>query len=105
MYTILNTIFFLPIIIIFWFGIYRKVFFKQWKFMLISAIAGIIYFFIVDLSATTWKAWEFDYARTLNITIGDSVIEELVWVILVFVTVALIIEIILEKIKNQTKNN
>ena len=98
-YTILNIWFFVPSIVFFWFGIYRKLFFKRWKFMLISGLVGVGYFFAVDVPATALKAWEFGYSKTLGISVGTSVLEELIWMILVFMTVALIIEVLIEKRK------
>lgn len=99
LYTILNIIFFLPIIIVFWFGVYRRIFFKKLKFFLISGLLGVVYFFIVDLPAMAWRAWEFDYSKTLGVAFGKSVVEELVWVVLVFMTVAVIIEVLMERNK------
>ena len=99
MYTILNILFFAPIIIFFWFGVYRKIFFKRWKFILISGLVGVVYFFAVDVPSTALKAWEFDYSKNLNIPIGTSILEELIWMVLVFMTVALIIEVIMQRKK------
>ena len=101
-YTILDILFFLPFILVFWFGIYKKIFFRKLKFILTSGFVGIIYFLLVDLPATKWKAWEFDYAKTLNIKIGSSVLEELIWIVLVFMAVALMIEIGLQRKNNIT---
>ncbi|MFZ3015895.1 MAG: hypothetical protein WA101_02760 [Minisyncoccia bacterium] len=94
-YTILNIIFFTPVIIIF--VSYRNILLKRWKFILISGFLGIIYFFIVDILATNWKAWEYDYTKTLGINFSKSVFEELIWMVLVWVTISILIEIYLER--------
>jgi len=93
-YTILDIIFFAPLIIPVL--IYRKLILKRWKFILASGLFGFL-FFIIDLPATKWGAWQFDYSKTLGPIFGKSVIEELIWTILVCMTVALMIEIFINK--------
>jgi|SRR3989344_2831647 len=102
-YTILNLIFFLPFIVVFWFGIYSKLFSQKLRFVLISGFLGLVYFFIVDLPATSWGAWTIDYSKTLNMRFGNSVLEELIWTILVFMMIAFVLEILLKR-KENTSN-
>ncbi len=62
---------------------------------------GALYFFVVDLLATKWEAWQYDYAKTMGTFLEKSVIEDLTWTIMVFMTLALVIEIFFEKQKNK----
>lgn len=81
-YTLLNVIFFVPIILYIW-GRYRKTVLENKRFILASAIFGLLIFFVIDPIATRTGAWSFDYAKTLGIHFGKSVVEELSWAILV----------------------
>lgn len=94
-YIILNALLFAPIILIFL--LYRNILIKKLKFFVASACMGIIYFFIVDVFSTRIKAWEYDYTKTLRIRLHLAVFEEMLWMILVFIAVAMAIEIYLEK--------
>lgn len=57
---------------------------KKEKFFIIYAgIFGFLIFFIIDPAATNWGAWGFDYSKTLGIYFRLSVVEELIWAMLV----------------------
>lgn len=99
-YVILNIVFFAPVLIFalikYWNLIARK-----WKFILASAIGGIIYFFAVDILAVRWKTWEYIPNKTLGFRLFGAELEEFIWVILVFIMLAIAIEAILEKYYKQ----
>src|ERR1035437_2444428 len=101
-YTILNIIFFIPVIAFLFFR-YKEIIFKKLHFVLMSGLFGAILVFIIDLPATNWKAWQYDYTKTLGINFGKSVFEELVWVILICMIVAIIIEIFFERQKKTSE--
>jgi lycopene cyclase domain-containing protein len=95
-YTILNIVFFAPIILL----IYKRYWAtvkKEKKFIILSAILGFIIFFIIDPIATHWGAWGFDYRKTLGIYFGLSVIEELIWAMLVSMITATAIAVAANK--------
>lgn len=101
-YTIFNIIFFgLTVPAIF---IYRKLVIKKMKFILISGFVGALYFFTVDLQMTKLKAWEYDYSKTLGIRFDFAIVEELIWMILVFMLVAVAIEVYFYKIEKHRNN-
>jgi hypothetical protein len=82
--------------------IYWKKIFRIRKYLLFVALFAIIAFFIVDPIATYWEAWGFDYDMTLNIRIlGNSVLEELVWAILLCLFVGIVISVWKDKVDNQ----
>ncbi len=99
-YIILNALLFAPIIFIFL--LYRKILIKKWKFIVSAGGLGILYFFIVDVFATSVKAWEYDYAKTVGIRFHLAVFEELLWMMLVFMAVAAAIEIYFKKQSNKS---
>lgn len=93
-YLILNILFFLPnFIIIFLF--FKKVIMARLKFILLSGLLGLVWFFIIDPPATSWGAWTMNYSKSVGIRFGNSVVEELIWAILVCMSVASMIEIYL----------
>lgn len=59
-------------------------------------LAGAIYFFAVDPFAVVWKAWQFDSKKTLTPFFGPTLVEELVWSVLVFGFTALLVKILSE---------
>jgi len=65
--------------------------------LLIGGLFGFVMFFIVDPIATYWKAWEWDYSKTVNILIGYSTFETIIWAILVCAAVALAVAVGAEK--------
>ncbi len=90
-YTVLDIIFFAPFILV-WVVACRTLIVERWKFILSAGLLGIAIFFVMDLPATFSGAWTMNYAKTLGIRLGPSVFEELVWTILVSVSVGIIIE-------------
>ncbi len=99
-YLILNTIFFLPIILFvclrYWYLVKRG-----WKFIVCAGIFGGLYFFTVDIVATSIQAWEYNYIKVIGIRFNMAVLEELVWMVLVFMIVAVVIEIYFARIKSK----
>ena len=95
-HTILNIIFFVPVIV-FAFYRYKKIISRNKKFLISAALIGATLFFIVEPFATGWGAWSFDYNQTLGIKIGSSLIEEVIWGILVSTIVALAVLVGAEK--------
>lgn len=91
-YTILNIVFFIPVIIYSWVK-YKKLILETKNFLIFAGMFGFVVFFVVDPIATYWKAWEWDYNQTLNITIGYSTFETIYWSILVCVLLALAVEV------------
>lgn len=89
-FLILNSIFFLPAAV---FLIYRhgKIIFQYKKFLLATAILGILCFVVLEQIAVTWGAWGYDNQKTLGIYLGVSVIEMLIWTILVPLIVASVV--------------
>ena|SRR3989344_6435123 len=89
-YVSLNVIFFTPVII---FAVLRywTLIKQEKKFILAAGLFGFLIFFIVDIVATYWMAWEFDPNQTLGIRFGKSVLEELVFGIIVSIIVAVAI--------------
>ncbi|MCL4387481.1 hypothetical protein M1307_03780 [Patescibacteria group bacterium] len=69
----------------------KKLLTKNRKTITVASILGFLSFFLVDPVATHWGAWGFDYTKTLGINFGKSVIEELIWNILVFNILALVV--------------
>jgi len=80
-YTLLNFLFFVPVLWYAW-SKYKVIIRKERKFIFITALCGLILFFLVDPVATSWGAWSYDYSQTFNVRIGYSVVEELVWAVL-----------------------
>lgn len=97
-YTILNIITFGPLIV-YLFMYHKETLKRGKKFIFISGFLGVLYFFTVDVIATSLKAWEYNYSTTLGIRFGYAVIEELIWMILVFMLTATAIEVYLHKKK------
>ncbi len=101
-YTLLNIKFFAPVyfvlLVIYWREVKRNITFIKW-----SIVFAIIAFFLVDPLATAWNAWGYDYNKTLGITIGKSVIEELIWFILVCIILAIVVSICAEKEEKKKK--
>lgn len=95
-YLILDIIFFIPIFLIFILR-YRKILFTHIKFILFSGLLGSVLFFVIDLPGTRWNAWTMNYSKTFRPIFDTSVFEELIWVILVFMVVAMVIEIVLSE--------
>ena len=81
-YTLLNFLFFVPVLWYAWTK-HRVVIKREKKLIIISAIFGLVLFFLVDPIATYWGAWNYDYSQTFNVRLGYSVIEELIWAVLV----------------------
>lgn len=96
-YLILNILFFTPIVI--WIFLhYKKYMMRYKKLLFMSLIFGIVQFFLVDPVAIIWGAWGYDYSKTLGITmIGNTVIEEFLWFVLLCVCMALITAVLAEK--------
>lgn len=95
-YTILNIVFFVPVIILIWVK-YRRIIYKNKLLILLAGLFGFVSFFIVDPIATKWGAWSFDYSQTLGIFIGKSVLEELIWIVLVCMVLAVAVARAAEK--------
>jgi uncharacterized membrane protein len=91
-YLKLNLVTFLPPIVCVFFYFYKDIT-KNFKFIALSAFLGAVYFFIVDPFATVWGAWQFNYDRTIGINFGPSVVEELMWAILVFFVVGILVSV------------
>ncbi len=102
-YFILDALFFTPVIIL-WFILFRKVIFAHWKFILISGALGGLLFFIIDIRAVMLGAWSMNYVKTFGPILGPSVIEELIWMILVFMIVATLIEVYILRKQGFRKN-
>lgn len=100
-YIALNLIFFLPVLLALVY--YRHCLKGKRNRLYIAGCIGVIYFLIVDIFATSVKAWEYDYTKTLGIRFRSAVIEELIWMVLVFITVACVIEIYFSKKNNGTQ--
>ncbi len=96
-YLILDALFFIPFILL-WILLFRKIILTGLKFIFISGLLGGIVFFVIDLPATLWGAWTTNYEKTLGPMFATSVIEELIWAILVFMSVAIMIEVLLERL-------
>ena len=80
---------------------YSKLIFKNINFIFASILFAIIGFFIIDPLATYWNAWGFNYDKTLNIRIcNTSVIEELIWAILLCSFVAIVVSVCINKLEN-----
>lgn len=97
-YTILDIIFFVPLIVFCVFR-YRSILKKRLEFIFFSGLVGGVLYFIIDIPATYWGAWTMNLAKTFPPIVGLSVFEELVWAILVCMTVAVVIEVVLSKKK------
>ena len=95
-YFILDALFFLPFIIL-WIILFRRIIITNLNFILISGLLGGVLFFIIDLPAMIWGAWSINYTKTFGPILGPSVIEEFVWAVLVFMSVAIMIGVFLEK--------
>ncbi len=76
------------------FVIWRRTILARLEFILLSGLIGGVMFFIIDLPATSWGAWSTNYAKTLGPMFGWSVLEELIWAILVFISAAAMIEVL-----------
>lgn len=103
-YLILDVLFFVPLMSVTLF-LYWRLLKKRWKFICAAGILGAICFFIVDPAALLWGAWTMDYSKTIGITFGPSVVEELIWGILVCMNAAILIEIGLARASSHTKNS
>jgi uncharacterized membrane protein YoaT (DUF817 family) len=87
--TILNIIFFTPLILFLWLR-YREKIKKERRFLSYATFFAIIIFFLVEPIGTYSGAWRYDYKQTLGPHIfGVSLIEMLAWSILVVLIVAI----------------
>lgn len=91
-YVLLNLVFFFPVLFLIWFR-YAGVVWRERRFVIYAGLFGFVIFFIIDPVATYWGAWGFDYTKTLGIRFGFSVLEELVWAMLVSIIVAIAISV------------
>lgn len=98
-YVTLNILFFTPVLVLVW-KKYRRTIMEEKRFLVIAGLFGFCIFFIIDPLATYWGAWGFDYTKTLGIRFGFSVIEELVWAMLVSTIVALAVSVGARKEEN-----
>ncbi len=92
----LNIKYFLPILVVLGLFFHNTIR-RRWKFIVIAGWVGFFLFFAIDPLATHWEAWSFDYSQTLNIRFGKSVLEELVWGILVMMISAAAVAILMER--------
>lgn len=81
---------------------YKDIIFARIKFILLSGLLGGVLFFIIDLPATRWGAWSMNYEKTIGPMFGGSVVEELIWVILVMIIIASMVEVFLAKIDKKS---
>ena len=91
-FLILNLIFYAPIIVLL-FVRKRKEIKKYKKLIFYAALFGFFGYFLVEPLAVFWGAWGYDYSKTLGIKIGGSVIENLMWAVLLAPVVALTVAI------------
>ncbi len=68
----------------------------SWKYVFIGIIMGFIYFVVVDPFAVVWKAWEYNYDKTLGAFWGPTVFEELLWAGLAFGIQGIVIPVLAE---------
>lgn len=95
-YMVLNARFFAPVFVIL-FLFFNKTIAKNIRLIKWSIVFAVVAFFIVDPFATSWGAWGYDYSKTLGIGFGKSVIEELVWAILVCIVLAIVVAFCADK--------
>ncbi len=81
MYLLLNGIFF-SVSCLFFFLRYPKEIKKSFKLVLAGSIFGFLGYFLTELPATYWGAWTYYRNSVLGIYIGKSVIETLLWAVL-----------------------
>lgn len=95
-YLILNLTFFLPLffLAIYLYGPLLK---RQFRFILAAATVGVIYSLVTDLIAIRIGAWTINYSKTIGINFKGAVLEELIWVVVIFVYVSMAIEVLIFK--------
>lgn len=87
----LEIIIFFPIIAILFIK-YRGILARFKKLLVLGALTGLPLYFIGELAFMYWKTYFYNYDKTLGIIIRGSVIEILIWCILVtFITSAAVI--------------
>ncbi len=84
---------------------YRDLLVMYKKSILACVGLSVFLFFIVDTSATYFYAWQYDYAKTLNIIIHErSVLEDLIWTLPVSFVLAVAAALAHHRHKNSLKN-
>ncbi len=101
-YLILNFLFFSPIVIFLWIK-FRNPIKKYKKLITYAGFLGVLYFFIVDPVAVSWQAWSYDENLNLGIKFWGTLLEELIWSILVFMIVSVVVCILVDAVENKQK--
>lgn len=87
--SLLNILFFSPVLLVLF---KKRETIKPYKgLVLFGAFLGLIAYFIGETLFMYWKAYWYDFDKTLGIRIGDSVLEILIWSILVPTVVAVVV--------------
>ncbi len=92
MYLLLNVIFFVAAFA-FLFVRYPKEIKKSFKLAVAGSIFGFLGYFLTELPATYWGAWAYYRNSVVGIYIGKSVIETLLWAVLLGVIVGVAVSV------------
>lgn len=77
---------------------FRKVVRKNILFIIFSFFFGFFGFWVVDPVAISWGAWGYDVHKTLGVMLpGGSVIEELLWALLVAPLLGILVSVFAER--------
>ena len=92
----------LPLIFVLWIYFY-SILVKNIRLISLTTIILTIYGFFIWPLALVWKAWAYDFSKTLSIKLLGTVLEDVVWWLLVSFLISSVTVVMLKKEKNKEK--